>query len=48
VDFVKLSKYSFEDLDYYLIDDPINKEYFDNDSTEFIKINKGISRTLLK
>ena len=47
VDFVKISENTFEKMEYYILDDAVTKEYFgDVPNIEFIKYDKGISRTL--
>ena len=42
VDFVKLEENTFANLDCYVIDDPLTRDYFKNEK-DFIKIDKGIS-----
>ena len=49
LDFKKLELLRFEDLDYYVIDDPVTREYFTNlDGDLFIRLDKQTVRTLKK
>ena len=48
-DFNKLKQNTFEDLDFYVIDDPITEEYFaDFKDIRIIRINKEYNRALRK
>lgn len=48
LDFATLTKLKFDELDFFIIDDAITKEYFAGMDTQVIKLNKGINRTLKK
>lgn len=49
IDFMALSKYKFEDLDFYAIEDVMVKDYLEGISNgQFIKINKGKVKSLNK
>ncbi len=48
-DFVKISNSTFEELKYYLLDDAVTEDYFgDIENIEFIKFDKGLSKSLNK
>lgn len=49
VDFLSLSQNTFENLNYYVLDDMVTREYFsDIHNINYIKIDKGISKSLNK
>ena len=49
LDFKKLEELCFDDLNFYALDDAVCKEYFQEmQNFEFIRINKGLVKTLKK
>lgn len=49
VDFVKLSEKTFDEMEFYALDDIMVRDYFENmPNVQFIKISKGKTKTLNK
>ena len=46
VDFNMLQKNNFEDLDFYVLDDLVTRDYFEGLDVDFIRINKGKIKSL--